>query len=292
MSEIKFGADQVAATEVAATPATPTPAQQLPAVSAPRALTQASGPALGDFIPSFSDIILPNINIAQAVGALGESFDQGTLILNQNEALYVPPRLDPKTKAVLEPGSPPVILTVLGWKQNRFGKNTRFVEKVSGGARGMIVDTEAEVVAAGGTTDWGEWNLKKASGMKKFDVMSTALVCIQRPEVFPDNDTIFTFEVDGLKYAVAWWNMKGSCYTEAARRVFFTARQTGCLRKGGYPSWSYAVTTYLKPYEGGKQAWVPQCIPNKQSSQSFLDFAKGILNPDSIPQQAPDAGAE
>jgi hypothetical protein len=272
MSEVTFGPGAVPVEQVAppTTPATTAVA------TTPAAGTRAvapGGPVLGDYIPTFRDIILPHILIVQNMSELGRRFPLGTLLFDGKLPLFNPPRIDPAT-GVVQPASPPVIITVLGWK------DTRYVQKIEGSAaRGMIVNSEAEVVSAGGTCDWSEWQLKKAAGMLYFQPLATALTLIRRPDVVADDGTIFTFDVDGFKYALAWWNMKGAIYTEGARKVFFTHRQTGCLRLGGYPSYNYATTTKLQKYNGGKEAWVPVCLPFQKSTESFLEFAKTVLKP-------------
>jgi hypothetical protein len=159
---------------------------------------------------------------------------------------------------------------------------TRYVEKVTGGARGLIVNTEDEVRAAGGTLDYKEWNLKKASGMKRFEVLAEALVAIERPEHVADDETVFVYPVtDGdktRKFALALWAMKGTAYTAAAKRVFFTNRAVGCLRKG-YPTRSFQLSTRFESFDNGNGAWVPVALPGAESTPGFMEFARAILNP-------------
>jgi hypothetical protein len=233
------------------------------------------GLVLGDKLPSFKEIILPRINIAQSVGTLKDSFPFGGIVFNQQVLLYSPPDIDKQTGNIRKPGLPPVAMTVLGFRP------TRFAEKVAGGARGLIVDSEDAVRANGGTTDYNEWNLKKAAGMKRFEPLAEALVAIERPEHLADDDTVFVYAVKSgdtvKKYALAIWGMKGTAYTAAAKRVFFTARAMGCLQKGGYPSWSYNVSTRSETRESNTYS-VPGCIPREKSSPEFLEFVAGILN--------------
>ncbi len=270
-----FGPGAVAASQVAPPTTQPVAAPAPTAVATVPTNTAIApgGPVLGDHIPTFKEIILPHIMLAQGMGQLGKIYPPGSIVLDNRIPLFTPPVIDQTTNTIVKPAAPPVILTVLGWK------DTRFVEKKENSAeRGAIVNTEAAVVAAGGTVDYQEWQMKKSSGMKYFQALATALLLIERPAAIADDDTVFTFEVDGIKYALAWWNMKGAIYTEAARKVFFTARQTSWLRKG-YPTYSVAVTTKLATYPGGKAAWVPVCLPNKPSTASFLTFAQSVLNP-------------
>jgi len=229
------------------------------------------GILLGDKLPTFKEIILPRVNIVQGVGQLKDNFPFGSIVFNQQALLYCPPDIDKTTGNIKRAGTKPVIMTVLGFRP------TRFAEKVAGGGRGMIVDTEDLVRANGGTLDYNEWKLKQNSGMKRFEYLADALVAIERPESLADDDTIFVYSVDGRKYALAIWGMKGTAYTAAAKRVFFTARAMGCLKAGGYPSWNYSVSTRVEAREGNTYS-VPVCLPNQKSSPAFLDFVRTVLN--------------
>ena len=289
MAEIKFGINEqsVAPAAVPAASVTvdavvvepsqpitvtsPTPPAQVPAVRNTNTALGPTGLVLGDKIPDFQDIILPRLNIVQNIGKLQESFDNGALVLNQQDALFIPPKVNEKTGVVERPATPPVILTVLGFRP------TRYCEKVPGGGKGMIVNNEQAVRENGGTLDYGEWMLKQKSGMKRFEPLADALVAIERPETFPDDDTVFVYEVDGKKLALALWALRGTAYTAAAKRVFFTARAVGCLR-GGYPTWRYAVSTRQETYDSGNKAWIPVCIPKAKTTPIFLDFVRSVIS--------------
>lgn len=280
--EIKFGKSEGAAP--APVVEMPAPVQQpieAPAASVPAtvpkmetALARPNGLLVGDKLPDLSEIILPRINIVQGIGGLKESFQEGALIFNQATVLFTPPILE-KGGTVKQAALPPVSMTVLGFRP------TRFVEKVEGGGRGAIYNTEDDVRANGGTLDYNEWKLKKASGIKRFEPLAEALIAIKRPECCKDDDTVFVYPVeeDGKtnKYALAIWGMKGVVYTAAAKRVFFTARQLGALRKSGYPSFNYNVTTKLEPFGTGNKAWVPVCLIGTANSAPFMDFVRGII---------------
>lgn len=261
-------------------PAPAAPVAEAPASTAVvPASTRALGPAgllLGDKLPSFGDIILPRINIAQNIGGLKDQFAPGSMIFGQNLLLFKPPVPEIKDKAQnvikeAEKALPPVNMIVLGFRP------TRFVEKVAGGARGQIVNSEEDVPRAGGTLDYKEWDMKKASGMKLFQPLADALVVVERPAHVADDGTVFIYEVEGRKYALALWSMKGTIYTEGAKRVFFTARAVGCLQQGGYPSYLFSVSVIEKPYQNGNKAWVPVCIPIAKTSPEQLKFVRGIL---------------
>jgi len=150
----------------------------------------------------------------------------------------------------------------------------------------MLCTTEEQGRAAGGTLDYNEWRLKASSGMKRFEYMADALVAIQRPEIVADDDTIFVYPVEDKKFALAIWSLKGSAYTAACKRVFFTARSMGCLR-GGYPTYSYVVTTRSEPTPDKSSTYfVPVCLPSKKSSPEFLNWVATVLQ---APQRDPEA---
>lgn len=301
--EVNFGANATPVTETgpAGTPGVtgpvgipgapaPLPTAGGQQYSSPAALAMATVPGVGvpstdatggfisgDTLPGFKDIILPPINIVQATGELKDSFPMGGIVLSQSLELFRLPQIDKATGNIKVPGTAPLNLTIIGFRP------TRYVEKLSqaarsAGVRGALVNTEAEVRAAGGTLDYNEWRLKEASGMKRFENLATAFVAIKRPETIADDDTVFTFQVGDAKYALALWNMKGTSYTHAAKKVFFTARRMGCLSKGGYPSWNYSVSTRTETFNGNT-FYVPVCIPCAPSTPEMLAFVQSIINP-------------
>lgn len=267
-----FGKNEQPVTDVAGTTATPATTAVIPApVAGPVAVAapSSSGLLLGDFIPAFEDIIIPRVNIVQNMGELKDTFELGSLVYDQKAVLFVPPRL--KDGAVVRAATAPVNMVVIGFRP------TRYVEKTTGGARGLIVKNVAEVASNGGTTDYQEWKLKEKSGCKLFQPLVDAFIAVERPADYPDDDTVFNYPVGDRKFALALWAMKGAVYTAAAKKVFFTARKMGILRKGGYPSYEYAVTTKEETYGTGNKAWVPVCIATKPTTPEFLEFVRNAL---------------
>lgn len=268
----------------AAVPApTPVPAPaQTQAVAVPNRSTALSpvGLVLGDKIPDFNDIILPRLNIAQNIGELGATYTPGTVLFNQSTVLYVPAFVHPKDPSQNTPASKPFNMICLGFRP------TRYVEKIEGGGRGMIVNTEADVRAANGTLDYQEWQLKKAQGIKRFEALAEALIAIERPETCADDDSVFVYPVGDKKYALALWGMKGTSYTEAAKKVFFTNRSVGCLREG-YPTRVFAMSTRWKTFGASNGAWIPVLIQSDKTSAEMLSWVAGVLQ--APPQEAADA---
>ncbi len=262
----------------AATAPTPVPVS-VPATTTAGPVARSSRLVLGDKIPEYGDVMLPRLNIAQGIGDLGKNFDPGSIIFDQRVLLNNP--LIVKDGVVIKQALPPVNVVCLGFRP------TRYVEKVKGGARGLIVNTEAEVRNAGGTLDYKEHQLKERDGMKRFEPMAEALFAVRRPEHLADDGTVFGFPVGDEKYALALWAIKGTAYTAACKKGLFMQRSVGCLNKG-YPTFQFALSTRWEKYENGNGAWIPVLIPIKATSPEFLAWATQVLNP----EQADDQGAE
>ena len=67
---------------------------------------KADGFLLGDYLPSFKDIILPRLSMAQNIGVLKESFFPGSIVLDRKVALFIPPAMKdgvPDEKLVILP---------------------------------------------------------------------------------------------------------------------------------------------------------------------------------------------
>ena len=275
MSEVSFSKDKKdIPVEAVVTPvptpetpvAAPAPAQQVVKVN-------ASGFPLGDDLPGFDEVMFPRLNLVHGVGQLKDTFTPGEFVFDQRIVLFSPPVIDKKTGNIITPALAPVNITVVGIVSKKFS------EKIEGGIGGQVVNTEAEVRAAGGTLDYNEWKQKKASGMKRFENMNDMLIAIRRPETVKDDDTVFTFAVGNSKYALAKWSVKGTAYTHAFKGVLAYARLAGVLR-GGYPAHSFSLSTRLESKTGiANPYWVPVLVPAEKSTPEFLEFVKQIVNP-------------
>lgn len=274
--KVEFGIQDGAA-PVAAVPAPVESAktETAVAVAAPVAAptrTNSSGFPLGDDLPGFRDVMFPRINISQNIGELRKSFPPGTIVFDQKTVLFAPAVIDGKSKAITQPASAPANITVIGIISKRFS------EKVVGGIGGMIVDTEAEVRANGGTLDYKEHKLKEKDGIKLFQNLIDMLVAVRRPETAADDDTIFGFKVGNQKYALGLWAVKGTSYTHAFKKVLAFQRLAGVLKQG-YPTYSFSLTSRVESYSGGNEAHVPILVPDAKSSPEFMEFVKQIVNP-------------
>lgn len=228
------------------------------------AVVQSDSPSLfNDEDIGFDDIRLPRLNIVQKVGDLSNIFTPGEIVLNQSAVIH-----EPAEPAKNKAGHKPLIITVLGFKKKQFA------EKVTGGEMGLLVNSEVEVVAKGGTLDYKEW--QQSNGVKKyFQRLATALLLVQKPEHYQDTDDLmFPYECEGRKYALALYSMKGTAYTNAAKHIF-TARKIGHLRPG-YPVQAWNLTTKLEKF-GENYAHVPVIKPGPKNGEVFLTFVKDVL---------------
>lgn len=242
--------------------------------SAPPSVPSGRKMLLGDRLPGFADVILPRLNLSQNIGKLQESFPPGSLVFNQQTVLFVPPLIDKSTGNVKRESMPPVTFYVLGIVSERFA------ERVEGVGGGLIVNTEDDVRANGGTLDYNEWKLKKKDGMKLFQNLVDLLIAIEKPESVNDPDgAIFTFPAAGSQYALALWALKGGSYTAAMKRVLSYNRLCGCLREGGYPSWAFTVASREEAYATGNKSWVPVVTPKCKTSPEMLQFIRSIIDP-------------
>lgn len=211
----------------------------------------------------FGDIILPAINIVQKVGELSNIFTPGEIVLNQSIVIH-----EPANKERQKAGHPPLLFTVLGFRPRRY------VEKKAGGQQGHLFNTEAEVVAAGGTLDYKE---AKSTNKPLYQTLSTALILLQKPEHLADEDHLnFPNECEGKWYALALWSMKGTAFTNAAK-VIFTARRLGHLKTTGYPAQAWSLTTKLEGYSGDTFAHIPVIKPGPKNTEKFAELVREVL---------------
>lgn len=285
MSKVSFSnAPEQPAIDVPSTvvPAAEVPTvPQLPAVSAPQLPSAPETPvAFDDNDIKFEDIYLPRINIVQRVGDLSVVYNPGEIVLNQQVIIHTP-----ANPAKNVPGNPPLNITILGFKK------LQYAEKVSGGGRGLLLNSEADVVKHGGTLVYKEWQQSvKANAANPqvpkliyFEKLATGLVLIEKPAHITD-DTHFPYQCEGKSYALALWSMKGTAFTNAAKH-FFTARKIGHLKtvnnadgttSGGYPTRSWTLTTKTEKFNENF-AEIPVVVLGPPNTPAFREFVKEVL---------------
>lgn len=234
----------------------------------PRTMPLANIPAAGDNGVTGnidnSDITVPSLKIVQAIGPLSENFDGGILVLNGEVPITDEP----------DPSNPtPIELTVIQVRK-QFEENLDWPSE----ERPRVFDTEAEVIANGGHTQW--INNQKPP----FSPIATMLVCIKAPDT--EDETIlanfpYGFETRNKeskplegRYALALYKTKGASYTRAAKMVF-TAATMSDLKAKGLPFGSWAIGARREKINGN-MVFVPVLKRTGTHPQEFVDFVKSM----------------
>lgn len=245
--------------------ATPTTVAVVP--SAPVSTTPASRFSDDPEDIDFSQLTLPTLKIVQGVGELSAVFSPGQIIVVGKGDVLIPVA-DAPPKAGQKGATPqkPVNIVLIA-----ISRNDRFSEKIPGGTRGRLFDTEKQVLDAGGTTNYEEG---KATGKPYFERLATALLLVEKPEGLEDETGTFGLEADGKKYALVFWHLKGIGYTNAAKPLR-TARRFGFL-KPGYSSAVVELGTALKTY-GQNSAFIPTVRPGGATSDGVRSVVNEVL---------------
>ena len=200
-----------------------------------------------------SDMVVPSLKLAAKMGELGELFIPGSLVLNQEYALYGA-RTDDRTN----PKEDPVWLTVLHAKKSYYERTEFGSDTVA-----KTADTMDEMLEQGGSLDWGKngenptWNPKL-----------TCTVIIRG-----DDEAYFPFEFDGKKYALARWSLQNiSSYRAAAKQILTAAALN--LRAGlEYGSWG--LTSTIKK-SGTFSFHVPVLTTGEKNDEKFATWAREL----------------
>lgn len=224
-----------------------------------------------------SDIYLPRINLVHNVGGLMELFTSGDIVLNAGTSIHTPAQPLKKIE-----GTKPLNLTLVGICKKQFVEK----KKQNDGEqqeRGNIFTTPAEVVAAGGTLDYKEWDQNRKARLqnpnlpelKLYQNYDTALVVIEKPaHVADDEHLLFPHCYNDRYFVLALWGMKGTAHTNAAKH-FYTAKKLGPLAKG-YATRSWDVTTKLETYGHGP-TWIPVVKIGPANPVEFIAFIKNVI---------------
>lgn len=280
----KFSKD-TAATEVAVEQPT-NAAQEAPASEAPRrsetlpAVRQSDNRHAINFNQDnigFEDIRLPRLNLVQNVGQLRETFTPGEFVFESAQVIHSPKTAQKPT------GDEPLNVVVLGFRA------TSFVEKIEGGERGKVCRTTDEVVACGGTLDYGEWDesVKQAkanpnSGLKplrRFDYMTTALILIEKPEKVVDpNHNRFPYKSEeGKFYALVLYTMKGSAYNNGVKSIKTHVKQKSVMNDNvNYSDDMFTLTSKFEKYRNGGSAFIPVYEAGSQVSEALSKLVNRI----------------
>lgn len=198
-----------------------------------------------------SDLIFPTLKIVQAIGPLSENFEPGGLILSGE----IPIGDGGADAAGLD-------ITVLSAKK-------QYVENTEWGSEEIarVFDTEEEVRANGGWTEWKD-NVKPP-----FSPVLHALVAIECPdETVLDH---FPFEFNGTHYAPAMMTLKGSAFTTLGKMIITQAQYN--LKSMGLHFGKWHLNT-AREKRGENFVWVPRAKRMGLHDEETADFLKGIAN--------------
>jgi len=238
-----------------------------------KALVEHKPASYGDDVDDINsgDCKMPRVNVVANVGDLMKVFNSGDLLLNQETVIVASPKASPKENR-------PVNVVVVGVRPDRFA------EKKDGGAMGNLFDSEADVVAAGGTLNYGE---AEKTGKPLYQLLAEALVLIEQPEGL--DDPSFSYVIDDKNYALALWSFKGAAYTHVIKGALRPARKFGWLKdvvdpvsrtlvaRGAYYNGYWKVNTLLKSFRTGNSAWVPDFERGGETSPELRSVAQSIL---------------
>lgn len=204
------------------------------------------------------DLSLPRLNIVQKVGELSNVFPPGSLVLDGQLVLQ-----DAPAGGIGKEGNP-IHVVVLGFQ------STKFIEKVEGGGMGRMFGTEAEMVASGGTADFNE---AKRLNKAWYQRSTTALALVEQPKG-DKSIGYFGLELDGRKWALVFWTLKGTGFTNGARPIM-TKRQIGELKATGYRGGVFKVATKLQKF-GANVAYIPVPKLAEMTSDKFRSDLKSL----------------
>lgn len=206
------------------------------------------------------DLVIPYLSIVQKVGEISNTYQGGTILLGSQNSGHLVLADAPKGTEL----SPAIKLMVLGTRPKRY------VEKKEGGARGDMFDALEEVVKVGGTIDYNE---AKATGKRLFQTLITALCFIEQPA--GANDTSFPFAIEGKRYAMSLYSMKGTSYTNAAKH-FMSAKKIGWLAGVGYRGGFWSMKSKLE-CRNGNYYYIPVVKPGEVTTETFRATVKNLL---------------
>ena len=195
-----------------------------------------------------SDLRIPTLGIVQGVGPLADLFRAGNIVLGG--------------QTLLSSGPEPVALTALSIRKF-------YQEKLAYGSeqRPMLFEKQSDVIAAGGTLDWG------ADGTPPtYEAVIEAHLLIRRPDGV---EGAFPYSFGGADYAAARWFVRGMAYKTAGRTLLTTASQ---YATGQNPLYSarFELTTTKQRVRNGNNVAVPQLRVAGKNDEAFCAWVAGL----------------
>lgn len=198
------------------------------------------------------DLIIPKLNIVQGVGPLSNDFPGGALVLNR--------------ETVIAEMGKAVTLTVLSIKKTY----EEILPYDPNGPRPKTYATLEEVMEDGKWVDWRENENPKRTARE----VATILVLIEKPE---DVDCLsFSKNYLGKDYAMAVWTVRGSAYTNGAKKIFSANSIELANEKDGLLAGKWSLSVERKPINGNPVA-VPVMLLIGRNDAEFIEAVKADL---------------
>ena len=198
-----------------------------------------------------SDLRLPRLQIAYGVGKLASTYSQGDLVLD-GEHLLVHKR-------------EPLVVTL--WSTYTYWKEWLDNDAYSAGLRARTFSTEAEVLAAGGTTEWGN-DGKRPSFSRAVDLR----MFVQKPEKVECG--LFGIELNGKLYSPAVFTVDKMGFAKIQPTIQTAA--TFSLKKRGLPAGIWELSTDVS-VAGGRTKVLPNIKLTGFNTPEFLEDLKLVF---------------
>lgn len=217
-----------------------------------------------------SDIRHPQLKIVNGSGPLSQTFNQGTIILGDEELLPAP-HLDP-AKVHLNP-----VLRVVPVQLKKQFREKLSQEDYAAGLMPRVLHTLAEVEAVGGTTQW------IGKEQPSWQPMAICLILIQRPdEGKPGHDhPLFAIELDGKVYAPAVFYAAGGGYNFPKAVISLQSslfEGVGKDRKMLLPKYNWSFKA-VKKTVGNFSVFQPEvrCLSREVTGPELREFAANLV---------------
>tara|TARA_R110002167_G_scaffold15560_9_gene62060 strand:+ start:1501 stop:2331 length:831 start_codon:yes stop_codon:yes gene_type:complete len=220
-----------------------------------------------------SDIILPTLRIAHNVGALGDDFQKGSLVVDgQTQVTEFFPK---------EENSTAIEVTVLGYTKS-------FVENVPYGS-GVIAQRlydEAQIADMKKTTEYWTDDSGDRQPPHFFPTLDLRIL-VKRPtddkiktmnpsssemEAGAIASTHFPFSYDGDDYAMLAWTLQRSGYTRAGKRILsaYANQIFPCVHCG-----RFILSTEISKF-GGNKTFVPNLQYGPKHDDKFVEWVASM----------------
>lgn len=211
------------------------------------------------------DLVIPRIEIVQALGPNSERFPGGTVIFNKTVTL---------AKFALGPQDKEQSLHIVALYAKKY------IEEVlpydPNGPLPRTFPTMEAAKAAGLRTEWGPKGPDGKSISPQVRQAANLLVLVEQPEGM--DPVLFPFEDSGKRFAIAMWTVRGNAYKKVAKTMF--SNMHFALR-GNLASGTWTMVVKREPLNG-KLVYVPNVSLTATTSPTLIQMVKDMMSGKSI----------